>query len=122
MYVGNLNWHQTEQHVEKSLISLLKSIPVLDYDSVLENDFLQSFTEAIEIAKFPAEVKRKPRDSSKLHQGFALIRFSTCDTARLAASKLMGRHLSNDSALGPLRAALSRTKVHSVATSKFLNY
>jgi RNA recognition motif-containing protein len=113
VYVGNLNWFRPALEVENSLCVLLGSISI-DHVESASGKSLRDFVETISIVLFAENTtKIKSRDLAKQHQGFALVKFSDCETAKVAANKLVGIELQDGAALGPLRAALSRAKVSS---------
>jgi hypothetical protein len=109
VYFGNLNWFRPAGDVEASIRKVFE-----DVHPALRDKKWAEYVERVEIALFPPTEKVKPRDRAKLHQGFALIRFSECEIAKLAASSFVGIELSDGMALGPLRVALSRAKVRTI--------
>ena len=111
VYVGNLNWFRPSSEIEATICSLLGSISIGDERQKSEKS-LGTFMETVSVETFPTNLpKIKPRDRAKQHQGFALIRFTDCDIAKIAVEKMDGIALPDGAALGPLRAALSRAKV-----------
>ena len=112
VYFGNLNWFRPAGDVEASIRKVFE-----DVHPALGDKKWAEYVETVEIALFPPTEKLKPRDRAKLHQGFALIRFSECEIAKSAASSFVGIELSDGMALGPLRVALSRTKVRTIISN-----
>ena len=110
VYVGNLNWFRPPVELERAIRDLLDAKAIHDIEEIAGSHF-GDFVERVQIAEFSESAKLKPRDRSKLHQGFALIKFSDCCVARTAVNFLVGVELPNGAGLGPLRCALSRTKV-----------
>jgi hypothetical protein len=110
VYFGNLNWFRPVCDVEATICKVFDS-NIAHIDPAFGDKKWMDFVESVEIVPFPPSEKVKPRDRAKLHQGFALIRFSECQIANLAVSAFVGTELPDGTALGPLRVAPSRAKV-----------
>ncbi len=117
-YFGNLNWFRPACDVEACIRKLFDS-SIIHINPAFGDKKWADFVESVEIALFAPSGKVKPRDRAKLHQGFALIRFSECEIAQLAVSAFVGIELPDGAALGPLRVALSRAKVRNFIPDEF---
>ena len=115
VYFGNLNWFRPACDVEVCIRKLFVS-NIKHIDPAFGDKKWADFVECVEIGLFAPSEKLKPRDLAKLHQGFALIRFSQCEIAKLAVSEFVGIELPDGTGLGPLRVALSRAKVRARAS------